>query len=67
MKYTGCVKSFIAEKGYGFIEVEGMNDVFVHYSGIIHDGYRVLHEGDIVEFEINKERGIERAVNVRTV
>jgi CspA family cold shock protein len=41
----GTVKWFNAEKGYGFISVEGGKDVFVHYSAINMDGYRTLQEG----------------------
>jgi CspA family cold shock protein len=48
----GTVKWFNNSKGYGFIGREGAADVFVHYSGIISDGYKSLGEGDEVEFEI---------------
>ncbi len=41
----GTVKWFNAEKGFGFIEVEGENDVFVHFSAINQDGYKSLEEG----------------------
>ena len=47
----GTVKWFNAEKGFGFIEVEGENDVFVHFS-INQDGYKSLEEGQSVEFEV---------------
>jgi CspA family cold shock protein len=47
---TGTVKWFNAEKGYGFIEREGGEDVFVHYSAIAMEGYRILEEGQRVEF-----------------
>ena len=50
---TGKVKWFNAEKGFGFIAVEGGGpDVFVHYSAIQGDGFRSLEEGQAVEFEI---------------
>ena len=49
---TGTVKWFNAEKGFGFIEVEGGNDVFVHFSAIVDEGFKSLDEGDSVEFEI---------------
>ncbi|OWR31769.1 cold-shock protein [Saccharibacillus sp. O23] len=49
---TGTVKWFNAEKGYGFIEVEGGNDVFVHFSAIQGDGFKTLDEGQRVEFNI---------------
>ena len=67
MKQQGYVKWFIADKGFGWIEVEGMNDVFVHFSDILHDGYRVLYEGDRVEFEIIKRYGSDNAVNVKKI
>jgi CspA family cold shock protein len=46
------VKWFNNEKGYGFIAVDGGQDVFVHYSAIQSDGYRSLDEGQRVEFEV---------------
>jgi cold shock protein len=50
---TGSVKWFNAEKGYGFITVEGgEQDVFVHYSAIDMSGYKVLEEGQQVVFEV---------------
>ncbi|MRF36435.1 cold-shock protein, partial [Staphylococcus sp. KY49P] len=49
---NGTVKWFNAEKGFGFIEVEGGNDVFVHFSAIAQEGYKSLEEGQAVEFEI---------------
>ena len=49
---TGKVKWFNAEKGFGFISVEGENDVFVHFSAIQTEGFKTLEEGQDVEFEI---------------
>jgi CspA family cold shock protein len=49
---TGKVKWFDAKKGWGFIQQEGGEDVFVHYSDIIGDGFRTLEDGQEVEFEI---------------
>lgn len=49
---TGKVKWFNNEKGYGFIEVENLEDIFVHYSAILKDGYKTLKEGDIVDFKL---------------
>jgi len=49
---TGTVKWFNAEKGYGFIEVEGGDDVFVHYSAITGDGFKTLDEGQRVQFNV---------------
>ena len=58
MAVTGKVKWFSNVKGYGFIEQEGGQDVFVHYSSIQGDGYKTLEEGDTVTFEIVQgERG----------
>ena len=51
----GTVKWFNAEKGYGFITLEGDNqDVFVHWSAIQMDGYRSLEEGQQVQFEVGE-------------
>jgi CspA family cold shock protein len=49
---TGTVKWFSNEKGFGFIEREGGEDVFVHFSAITMDGYKSLTEGQKVEFEV---------------
>ena len=49
---TGTVKWFNAEKGFGFISVQGEDDVFVHFSAINSDGYKTLEEGQEVEFEV---------------
>lgn len=48
----GKVKWFNPEKGYGFIAQDGGQDVFVHYSVIMGDGFKTLEEGEEVEFEI---------------
>ncbi|PKM50571.1 MAG: cold-shock protein [Firmicutes bacterium HGW-Firmicutes-7] len=48
----GTVKWFDAKKGFGFISVDGENDVFVHFSAIQGDGFKALEEGDAVEFEV---------------
>ena len=61
---TGTVKWFNAEKGYGFIAVEGGQDVFVHYSAIQADGFRNLQEGQQVQFEIVEGRKGPQAANV---
>ncbi|GAA3222530.1 cold shock domain-containing protein [Actinocorallia longicatena] len=54
----GTVKWFNADKGYGFIAVDGGRDVFVHHSSIQMDGYRSLEQGQRVEFEITQsDRG----------
>jgi CspA family cold shock protein len=48
----GTVKWFNSEKGFGFIAVDGGQDVFVHYSAIQMDGYKSLEEGQRVSFEV---------------
>ena len=53
-RLTGTVKWFNPSKGYGFIGREDSEDVFVHYSSIQMDGYRVLKQGQIVEFEVEE-------------
>ncbi|NLD50722.1 MAG: cold-shock protein [Clostridiaceae bacterium] len=61
----GTVKWFNAEKGFGFIEREGGDDVFVHFSAIQSQGYKSLDEGQKVEFDLeNGQRGLQ-ATNVR--
>jgi CspA family cold shock protein len=60
----GKVKWFNQEKGYGFIEVEGEKDVFVHYSAIQQEGFKTLKEGDNVEFEVVEGQKGPQAANV---
>ena len=64
---NGVVKWFNAEKGFGFISVEGEKDVFVHFSAIQSEGYRSLEEGKEVQFEIvDGDRG-PQAANVTRI
>jgi CspA family cold shock protein len=57
---TGKVKWFNAEKGFGFIEVESGDDVFVHFSAISGEGFKSLDEGQAVEFNVVKgNRGLQ--------
>lgn len=57
---TGKVKWFNNEKGYGFIECDNLDDIFVHYSAIIKDGYKTLKEGAIVSFKlIETSKGLQ--------
>ena len=61
----GTVKWFSNEKGYGFIEREGGEDVFVHFSAITGDGYKSLTEGQPVEFDVVQgDKGLQ-ASNVQ--
>jgi cold shock protein len=63
----GTVKWFSNEKGYGFIARADGEDVFVHFTAIAGDGYRTLHEGQEVEFEIVEGPKGKQAANVRPV
>ena len=55
----GTIKWFNSKKGFGFIEQEGGEDIFVHHSAIEMTGFRTLSEGELVEFEIQKnEKGL---------
>ncbi|MBM7790410.1 cold-shock protein [Tenggerimyces flavus] len=63
----GTVKWFNADKGFGFISVDGGQDVFVHYSAIQSDGYRSLDEDQRVEFEVVQGPKGPQAENVRKV
>ena len=60
----GTVKWFSKQKGYGFLEREGGEDVFVHFSSIQGNGFRALEEGQRVEFELVKRQRGEQASNV---
>ncbi len=63
----GTVKWFSNEKGYGFIEREGGDDVFVHHSAVNMEGYRSLTEGQKVEFEVVQgDKGLQ-AANVQPI
>ncbi len=61
---NGKVKWFNSEKGFGFIEVEGGDDVFVHFSAIQGDGFKTLEEGQEVSFEIVEGNRGPQAANV---
>lgn len=60
----GTVKWFNNQKGYGFISDEEGNDVFVHYSGLVMDGFKSLNDGDAVEFEVVNGAKGPQATNV---
>ena len=61
---TGKVKWFDSKKGYGFITGENGKEIFVHFSGIVTDGFKSLNEGQAVEFEVGSGA---KAVNVTVV
>ena len=63
----GIVKWFNGEKGYGFIECEDGEDVFVHFTGIQSEGFRTLEEGESVTFEIVEGNRGPQAANVNKV
>ena len=64
---TGTVKWFNGSKGFGFITLEGGEDLFVHFSAITGEGYKSLEEGDEVEFEESQGEKGPQAINVRKV
>ncbi len=67
-RLTGTVKWFNAAKGYGFIGREdGEDDIFVHYSAIVMEGYRRLREGQKVEFSVEQGSNGLQAANVTPI
>lgn len=62
---NGTVKWFNSEKGYGFISVEGGEDVFVHFSAIAGDGFKTLEEGQAVTLDIEEGQRGKQAANVQ--
>jgi CspA family cold shock protein len=61
----GTVKWFSDEKGFGFIQQDAGEDVFVHHTAIAGTGFKSLSEGQIVEFEVTKGQKGLQATNVR--
>lgn len=64
---TGTVKWFNESKGFGFITQEGGEDVFVHYTAIVGEGFRTLKEGARVQFEVERGPKGLQAKNVKQV
>ncbi|MBE4908321.1 cold-shock protein [Bacillus luteolus] len=64
---NGKVKWFNAEKGFGFIEREGADDVFVHFSAIQGDGFKTLEEGQSVSFDVEQGARGPQAANVQKI
>lgn len=62
--YHGKVKWFSNEKGYGFIETDEGEDVFVHFTGINEEGFKTLDEGESVSFEVTEGNRGPQAANV---
>ncbi|MBS4211725.1 MULTISPECIES: cold-shock protein [Neobacillus] len=62
---NGKVKWFNSEKGFGFIEREGGDDVFVHFSAIQGEGFKTLEEGQAVTFDVEQGQRGPQAANVR--
>lgn len=67
MKEKGTVKWFNETKGFGFIERENGEDVFVHFSDIIGEGFKTLSEGQTVEFEIEESDKGPKATRVEKI
>ena len=63
----GTVKWFNAKKGFGFLSDEQGNDVFVHFSAIKMEGFKVLEEGDAVEYEVVEGDKGPQAINVSKI
>jgi len=61
---TGTVKWFNESKGFGFIEQESGEDIFVHFSAIQGDGFKTLNDGQSVEFDVTQDEKGGKAVNV---
>ena len=64
---TGTVKWFSSQKGYGFISDEEGNDIFVHFSGIVADGFKTLSDGAKVQYEVSQSERGPQAVNISVI
>ncbi len=64
---TGRVKWFNEKKGFGFIEQEGGQELFVHHTGIAGDGFKNLYENESVDFDVEQGQKGPKAVNVKSM
>ena len=67
MAVEGTIKWFNEKKGYGFIQQDNGQDIFVHYSSIEGDGFKTLSEGQRVKFEIEEGAKGPKAINVTKI
>jgi CspA family cold shock protein len=67
IRYQGAVKWFNEAKGFGFIQQDGGEDLFVHFSAIQGDGFKSLGEGDRVEFDVVQGNKGKQAANVTKI
>jgi len=67
MSAEGTIKWFNEKKGYGFIQQDNGQDIFVHYSSIMGDGFKTLAEGQRVKFDIEEGAKGPKAVNVAKI
>lgn len=67
MEKTGVMKWFNNRKGYGFLFDDDGNEIFVHYSAILSDGYKSLKEGEKVSFEVTEGKKGLQAINVKKI
>ncbi|MDA8104341.1 MAG: cold-shock protein [Nitrospiraceae bacterium] len=67
MSVEGTIKWFNEKKGYGFIQQDNGQDIFVHYTSIVGDGFKTLAEGERVKFDVEEGAKGPKAVNVEKI
>ncbi|MGE5301174.1 MAG: cold-shock protein [Acidobacteriota bacterium] len=67
MSVEGTIKWFNEKKGFGFIQQDNGQDIFVHYTSIVGDGFKTLAEGERVKFDIEEGAKGPKAVNVEKI